>query len=256
VSTASATATSSTEPLPMFECRGVTAGYGPVTIIRSFDLAAAAGSVVAILGPNGAGKTTLLNTLAGLLPMQEGTVSIAGQTLKNGRPVAASHAGLVLVPDDRALFTSLTVHDNLKVARGKHATPVDHAFELFPALASRRKVTAGNLSGGEQQMLAVARALMQEPRVLLIDEMSMGLAPVIVESLLPRVRHIASETNAVVILVEQHVGLALEVADRAIILAHGQVSIDRPAAELRADRILVEDAYLGGTLPPEHLSSN
>jgi branched-chain amino acid transport system ATP-binding protein len=256
MNTASATVTSSTEPLPMFECRGVTAGYGPATIVRSFDLATAAGSVVAILGPNGAGKTTLLNTLAGLLPTQEGTVSIAGQVLKSGRPAAASRAGLVLVPDDRALFTTLSVLDNLKVARGKHATTVDHAFDLFPVLASRRKLTAGNLSGGEQQMLAVARALMQEPRVLLVDEMSMGLAPVIVESLLPMVRNIASETNAVVILVEQHVGLALEVADRAIILAHGQVSIDRPAVDLRADRILVEEAYLGGAVLPDHPSSN
>jgi branched-chain amino acid transport system ATP-binding protein len=256
VSTSSATVADSTAPLLMFECRGVTSGYGPVTIVRSFDLAAVADSVVAILGPNGAGKTTLLNTLAGLLPTQAGTVSVAGQVLKNGRPAAASRAGLVLVPDDRALFTTLTVHENLKVARGNHATTVDHAFDLFPGLASRRKVTAGNLSGGEQQMLAVARALMQEPRVLLIDEMSMGLAPVIVETLLPMVRNIANETHAVVILVEQHVELALEIADRAMILAHGQVSLDRPAGELRADRILIEDAYLGGKPHPEHPSSN
>ena len=153
----------------------------------------------------------------------------------------------MLVPDDRALFTTLTVEENLKAAQGKRKTTLDRAFELFPALVDRRKVTAGNLSGGEQQMLAVARALMQEPRVLLIDEMSMGLAPVIVEQLLPMVRQIADETNAVVVLVEQHVGLALEVADRALVLVHGEVSLDGPAAELLADPALLEAAYFGDT---------
>jgi branched-chain amino acid transport system ATP-binding protein len=150
-----------------------------------------------------------------------------------------------LVPDDRALFTTLTVMENLKAAKGKRKTTIDAVIELFPALGDRLKVTVGNLSGGEQQMLAVARALMQEPRVLLIDEMSMGLAPVIVERLLPTVRRIADETNAVVVLVEQHVGLALEIADRAVVLVHGEVALDRPASELRADSTLLETAYLG-----------
>ena len=229
----------------MFECSAVRAGYGDITIVPSFDLVAESGTVVAILGPNGAGKTTLLTTIAGLRAAQDGHVCVAGNTLKNGRAAAASKAGLVLVPDDRALFTHLTVHDNLKVARGKRKTPIDTAMEHFPALAKRTKVTAGNLSGGEQQMLAVARALMQEPRVLLIDEMSMGLAPVVVESLLPIVRRIAHDTGAVVILVEQHVGLALEVADRAMVLVHGSVSLDLPASELQADAGLLEAAYFG-----------
>jgi branched-chain amino acid transport system ATP-binding protein len=242
----------------LFECRDIKAGYGPVTIVPSFNLRADEDTVVAILGPNGAGKTTLLMTLAGLLPAQAGTVSVAGATLKNGRPVAAARAGLVLVPDDRSLFTTLTVYENLKAAKGKHDTAVDDALELFPALASRRTVTAANLSGGEQQMLAVARGLMQRPRVLLLDEMSMGLAPVIVEELLPMVRRIADETNAVVILVEQHAGLALEVADRAMVLVHGVVSLDRPAHEVRADSALLEAAYFGqvpaGSSPPcDHL---
>jgi branched-chain amino acid transport system ATP-binding protein len=237
---------------PLFTCSDIQAGYGPVTIVPSFDLTLHAGSVVAILGPNGAGKTTLLSTLAGLLPAQKGSVSIAGRTLKNGRPAAASRAGLVLIPDDRALFTTLTVEENLAAARGKHKINLDDVLELFPALQNRRKVTAGNLSGGEQQMLAVARALMQEPRVLLIDEMSMGLAPIIVEGLLPIVRRIADDTNAAVLLVEQHVGLALEVADRALVLVHGEVSLDRPAGELRSDMTVVEDAYFGSaTVGPD-----
>ena len=233
--------------MSLFECRNLKAGYGEITIIPTIDLDADAGTVVAILGPNGAGKTTLLTTLAGLLPAQGGTVTLDGHEIPNGRPAVASRSGIVLVPDDRALFTTLTVDENLKAAQGKRKTTVDSAFELFPALIERRKVTAGNLSGGEQQMLAVARALMQEPRVLLIDEMSMGLAPVIVEQLLPMVRRIADETNAVVILVEQHVGLALEVADRALVLVHGQVSLDGSAAELRADAALLEAAYFGAT---------
>jgi branched-chain amino acid transport system ATP-binding protein len=239
---------------PLLECRGIEAGYGAVRIVRSFDLTAEAGTVIAILGPNGAGKTTLLTTLAGLLPAQGGSVSIAGAELKNGRPAAAARAGLVLVPDDRALFTTLTVDENLRAARGKHATALDDVIDLFPALGQRRKVHAGDLSGGEQQMLAMARALMQEPRVLLIDEMSMGLAPVIVEKLLPMVRRIADESGAVVVLVEQHVGLALEVADRAMVLVHGAVALDRPCAELRRDPAVLEAAYFGGRLAADETS--
>ena len=238
--------TGSTQPgAPVFVCAGVQAGYGKVNVVRRFDLEAPAGTVVAVLGPNGAGKTTLLTTLAGLLPAQGGTVSIGGQVLKNGRAGVAARRGLVLVPDDRALFSGLTVDENLKAARGRHHTTLDQAFDRFPALAKRRKITAGDLSGGEQQMLAVARALMQEPRVLLIDEMSMGLAPVIVEELMPMVRRVADETGAVVVLVEQHVQLALGVADRAMVLVHGEVVLDRPAAELAKEPELLEAAYLG-----------
>ncbi len=229
-------------------CTGVKAGYGNIEVVRQFDLAAPGGSVVAVLGPNGAGKTTLLNTLTGLLPAQSGSVSVGGHILRNGRPADASDAGIVLVPDDRALFTALTVEENLLAARGRHRTTVDGAFDRFPALAARRKLAAVHLSGGEQQMLAVARALMQEPRVLLLDEMSMGLAPIIVEELMPMVRRVAEDTGAVVVLVEQHVHLALEVADRAIVLVHGEVVLDRTAAELAADPTLLESAYLGGTI--------
>lgn len=232
----------------VFVCTGIKAGYGSIEVVHQFDLTAVGGSVVAVLGPNGAGKTTLLNTLAGLLPALDGSVSVAGQTVKNGRPADASDAGIVLVPDDRSLFSALTVEENLLAARGRHGTTVDGAFDRFPALATRRRLTAGNLSGGEQQMLAVARALMQEPRVLLLDEMTMGLAPIIVEELMPMVRRVAEDTGAVVVLVEQHVHLALEVADRAMVLIHGEVVLDRTAAELAADPALLESAYLGGAI--------
>ncbi|MEQ6901575.1 ATP-binding cassette domain-containing protein [Nocardioides sp. YIM 152588] len=232
--------------VPLLECRGVRAGYGDITVVRELDLAAAPGSVVAVLGPNGAGKTTLLTTLAGLLKAQAGEVRIDGSPIRAGQPAAASAAGVVLVPDDRALFTTLTVEENIRAARGgRSRDALDRVFGWFPALADRRRLAAGSLSGGEQQMLAVARALVQDPRVLLVDEMSMGLAPVIVEDLMPMVRRVADDTGAVVVLVEQHVRLALEVADRGLVLVHGEVVLDRPAAELAADPDTLERAYLG-----------
>jgi branched-chain amino acid transport system ATP-binding protein len=227
------------------------AGYGRVNIVRPFDLAADAGTVVAILGPNGAGKTTLLSTMCGLLPRQGGTVLLEDRELKSGRAAAASRAGLVLVPDDRALFPSLSVRDNIRAACARRTDPTEEVLELFPALQPRWKLHAGALSGGEQQMLAVARALVQKPKVLLVDEMSMGLAPLIVEHLLPVVRRIADDRGAVVVLVEQHVGLALEVADEAIVLVHGEVVLRGSADDLRGNPNALEDAYLGGGGPTD-----
>jgi len=230
---------------PLLEVRGLATGYGAFSVIRSFDLAVEPGTVVGVLGPNGAGKTTLMLTLAGLLPRQRGEVVLDGKTLASGQPTAANRAGIVLVPDDRSLFSTLSVRENITVAgrRGSHG--LDDVLDLFPALRPRLDVSAGALSGGEQQMLAIARALVQKPRALLIDEMSMGLAPVIVEGLLPVVRRIADETGTVVVLVEQHVQLALEVSDQAVVLVHGEVVRSGPAAALAADRDGVEAAYLG-----------
>ena len=231
--------------VPILECREVTAGYGSVRVVRDVGFSLQEGSVLAILGPNGAGKSTLMNTLAGLLPRKGGEVIVEGKELRSGRPAEANRHGLVLVPDDRALFTSLTVRENLAIAKRSGGFGVDEAIELFPALGKRIKVSAGSLSGGEQQMLAVARALTLNPRALLIDEMSMGLAPVIVEELLPVVRRIADETNAVVVLVEQHVQLALEVADEALVIVHGGVRLRGRASEMAKNPALLEQAYLG-----------
>jgi branched-chain amino acid transport system ATP-binding protein len=231
----------------MLELRGLAAGYGGVTVVHPIDLSADEGSVIAVLGPNGAGKTTLLGTVAGLLPSQAGSVSVAGQIIKSGRPDVASRAGIVLVPDDRALFATLTVEENLTAA-ARRGAPIDTVVDLFPSLRTRWRLAAGALSGGEQQMLAIARALVQRPRVLLIDEMSMGLAPVIVEGLLPIVRRVSDEMGAVVVLVEQHVELALEVADQAFVLVHGDLMLTDSAENLRADRSRIETAYLGVAL--------
>jgi branched-chain amino acid transport system ATP-binding protein len=174
-----------------------------------------------------------------------GEVRVEGEVLARGSARAAARKGVVLVPDDRALFTGLTTRDNLALCRRRGGTTIEQVLDFFPSLRKRYKVEAGKLSGGEQQMLAVGRALMLDPRVLLIDELSMGLAPVIVEELLPIVRRVATETNAAVVLVEQHVRLALGVADHAVVLAHGATVLARPAAELIADPGVLERAYMG-----------
>jgi branched-chain amino acid transport system ATP-binding protein len=228
------------------QVHGLVAGYGKVPVVRDLDIVAPSGSVLAVLGPNGAGKSTVMLTLAGLLPRLGGEVLVNGERMPNGNASRANKSGLVLVPDNRALFPGLSVADNLTVAHRKGGVPVRDILEVFPSLEPRWKVAAGSLSGGEQQMLAVARALVQKPAVLLIDEMSMGLAPVIVEDLLPIVRRIADTTSATVILVEQHVRLALEVADAAIVLVHGEVTLRGSADTLRSDPGRLEAAYFGG----------
>jgi branched-chain amino acid transport system ATP-binding protein len=226
-------------------CSGLTAGHYGVAVVRNLDLDVPSGQVMAVLGPNGAGKTTLMMTLAGLLPRISGELSVDGKSLASGKPNQANTAGLVLVPDNRSLFNSLTVAEHISLARRTGGITAEAVAELFPALKPRWRVVAGSLSGGEQQMLAVARALVQKPKVLLIDEMSMGLAPVIVEDLLPIVRRIADDTGASVLLVEQHVRLALEVADEAIVLVHGDVTLRGSAQELATDPARLEAAYLG-----------
>lgn len=227
------------------ECRGVSAGYGRLTVVRDVSFSAAPGEVVALVGPNGAGKTTLLNCIAGFVHRHAGEVLVDGRPLPQGRSTVAARRGVGLVPDDRALFTRLSVKDNLAVARRRGSPPASSVLEYFPALERRWDVLAGNLSGGEQQMLAVARSLLREPRVLLVDEMSMGLAPLIVESLMPIVRNVADDLGSVVVLVEQHVRLALDVADRAVVLVHGQIQTQGAASDLADDVSRLEAAYLG-----------
>jgi branched-chain amino acid transport system ATP-binding protein len=229
---------------PAVQVEGLSAGYGRLAVVRDLDLCVDAGQILAVLGPNGAGKTTLLMTLAGFLTPLSGVVTIRGETISGGSPRKMNRAGVVLVPDKRALFTQLTPVENLELAAtGRNR--VSEVLELFPPLQARAKIRAGDLSGGEQQMLAVGRALVQDPKVLLIDEMSMGLAPAIVETLMPLIRSIADETAAAVILVEQHVHLALETADQGAVLVHGRVVAAGSAAQLRSDPVGLEAAYMG-----------
>jgi branched-chain amino acid transport system ATP-binding protein len=227
-------------------CTALDAGYGGKPVVRGFDLTVGQGEVVALLGPNGAGKTTVLLTLAGLIPKIGGDIAIAGEPVGRSSAASISKRGLVLVPDDRALFTTLTTRENLLLGKRKHGLDIDAVLAYFPELAKRLDVAAGMLSGGEQQMLAIGRALVQRPKVLLIDELSMGLAPVIVQSLLPIVRRAAGEMGAGVVLVEQHVHLALDIADRAVVLVHGRTALEGTAAELSGDDERLEHAYLGG----------
>jgi branched-chain amino acid transport system ATP-binding protein len=234
---------------PRIECTDLSGGYGTTTAFRDLDLAVEAGTIEALLGPNGAGKTTFLLTIAGFLPPQGGTVSVDGKALKTGRPGVASKAGIVLVPDKRNLFTTLTVEENLKAARHRGGPSPREMLDVFPALEKRWTLRAGALSGGEQQMLAMARALIQEPKVLLIDEMSMGLAPLIVKSLFDTVTRIATDHGCAVLLVEQHVNLALEVADSASVLNRGSIVLRGGARELLAEAEQLEAAYFGAMEP-------
>ncbi|WP_246636315.1 ABC transporter ATP-binding protein [Actinoplanes hulinensis] len=230
----------------MLRLDAVTAGYAGIPAVRDIGLSVASGEIVAMLGPNGAGKTTTLRTAAGILTPMTGTVAAFGRPLRR-RLEQNARAGLVLVPDTRGVFHSLTVRENLTLARRRRGDSLDDVLDLFPALRELMGRRCGQLSGGEQQMLAIAKALVHRPRVLLIDEMSMGLAPVAVQALLPSIRALADRFAVGVLLVEQHIDLALSIADRAVVLHHGRIVLTGPAAELRADRNAVAEAYFGAS---------
>ncbi len=231
---------------PVLRCTSLDVGYHRRPVVRNLNLEVSPGEILSILGANGAGKTTSLLAMAGLLRPFAGQVTIDGKPVSYKQPFRAARSGIQLVPSDRCLFTSLSVADNISFGRrGKEG--ISEALEYFPELEKRLRIPARALSGGEQQMLVLARAMVASPRVILIDELSTGLAPVVVQKILPVVRRIADEKQTAVILVEQHVHMALQVADRALVLAHGDVVLERPAAELRRDPHLLTESYLGRT---------
>jgi branched-chain amino acid transport system ATP-binding protein len=232
---------------------GLSAGYGVALAVRDATFSLERGKILSIVGPNGAGKTTLLLALSGLLKPTSGSVRLAGKDLTGLAAHKVAQSGMCLIPDDRGLFPDLTVGEHFRMAersavRRKRAAALstDQALESFPRLAGLRDRRCGLLSGGEQQMLAVAKVLLLTPDVLMVDELSLGLAPVIVQELLPALQRIARDTGMTMLIVEQHYELALAIADDAIVLSHGQTVLQGCASSMLADRRALESAYLGG----------
>jgi branched-chain amino acid transport system ATP-binding protein len=223
----------------ILEAQGLSAGYGAQPVIKDVNLVVNPGEVVALLGPNGAGKTTTLLALSGELPVMDGQVIVAGKATK--APLhRRAREGVAFVPAERAIFKSLSTRDNLRAA----SVTVPDALALFPELEPRLDVRAGLLSGGEQQMLTLARALARRPRLLLADELSLGLAPLVVKRLLEAVRRQADEEGTGVLLVEQHVRKALQYTDRGYVMRRGRLLLEGSVTELRGRLSEIEDSYL------------
>jgi branched-chain amino acid transport system ATP-binding protein len=233
---------------PLLSVAGLHAGYGATEILRGVDLAVGANEIVAVLGANGAGKSTLNRVLSGVVRPWRGTIAFAGAAIARERPAAIVRRGLVHVPEGRRIFPNMTVRENIDLGayrrgRARRATNRERVFASFPRLAERQGQCAGTLSGGEQQMLAIGRGLMAEPRLLILDEPSLGLSPLLVEELFALIRRL-HEQGIALLLVEQNVVQSLEVAQRAYILDNGRFVLEGSADKLRDDPA-IKRAYLG-----------
>ena len=233
----------------MLEVAGLDASYGPIQVLRGVDLRVDEGEMVVLLGANGAGKTTTIRAICQMVD-NKGSVRMGGHELVGRRPEKMAALGIAHVPQGRGTFPELTVEENLQVGayvrndRAEIRTDIDRSYTLFPRLGERRTQLAGSLSGGEQQMLAVARALMSRPKLLLLDEPSLGLAPLIIQDLFVRFDELNENEGVTMFIVEQNANLALDIADRAYVLEAGQIVLSGTAAELRANDA-VRRAYLG-----------
>ena len=233
----------------LLELRGVSSGYGRTRILQRVSLTVAGGEIVALIGANGAGKTTLLNTVMGLVELNEGEIAFDGQPIGRRPTPHIVRAGLAQVPERRQLFGAMTVEENLRLGAytrsdGGTASALEAQFEEFPILRERRYQSAATLSGGEQQMVAIARAMMSRPRLLLLDEPSLGLAPLIVARIMEQITALR-RAGGTVLVVEQNARAALAIADRGYVLENGRVVLEGTAADLLGNPA-VQDAYLGG----------
>jgi branched-chain amino acid transport system ATP-binding protein len=224
----------------VLEAQGVSSGYGRVPVVTSLDLQIRPGSIAALVGPNGAGKTTTVRTLAGILKPIEGEVRLAGKTTKQPLHVRAKQ-GLAYVSEERSVFMRMTVAENLRIAGADPRL----AYGLFPELERLRTRLVGLCSGGEQQMVALARVLARKPSVMLVDELSLGLAPLVIDRLLGAVRAAADDSGVGVLLVEQHIHKAVAIADHVYVLQRGSIAMHGPAAEMRTRIEDIENVYLG-----------
>jgi len=239
---------------PLLEVSDLHVGYGHVQAVRGVSLRVGEGQIVTLIGPNGAGKSSTLGAVAGLVRPERGSIRLAGREVSGLPSHRAVAEGVVLVPEGRAVLARMTVEENLQVAvEGSPRGEVDRLWEAleeqyrrFPVLGERRRQAAGTLSGGEQQMLAIARGLLARPRILLLDEPSMGLAPLLVRQIFDMVAQIHRE-GTTILLVEQNARLALELSDHAYVLERGQIAVEGPSKELAADP-RVQAAYLGGAV--------
>jgi branched-chain amino acid transport system ATP-binding protein len=227
---------------------GLTAGYGPVEVLHGLEFTVGEGEIVVILGANGAGKTTAMRSISGMIS-RHGSIEFDGADISHARPDAIVRAGISQVPQGRGTFTDLTVEDNLLTGgytiKGSISADLERWYDLFPRLAERRGQKAGSLSGGEQQMLAVARAMMNRPKMLLCDEPSLGLAPLITKELFRVLGTLRDDHNMSLLIVEQNAGMALALADRAYVLETGSIVATGTGDELLADDT-IKEAYLGG----------
>jgi branched-chain amino acid transport system ATP-binding protein len=234
--------------MPLLELQGVTGGYGPVRVLHGIDLTVEEGEVAVVLGANGAGKTTTLRAISGIIH-GGGDITFSGRRISGSRPEAVAKAGIAHVPQGRGTFAEFTVDENLRVGAvtrrdGDVAADIERWYEQFPRLGERRNQAAGSMSGGEQQMLAIARAMMSRPRLVLLDEPSLGLAPIVTQDLFQRLGQINREQGMTLLVVEQNANLALDIGHRGYVLESGRIATSGPAQDLKTDEA-VRKAYLG-----------
>lgn len=232
----------------MLEVSGLRAGYGEVEVLRGIDISVKSGEIVAVLGSNGVGKTTLNKVLSGVLSARSGSITFEGKTLTSAKSTAIVEAGLIQVPEGRKIFPNMNVRENLELgsyrrAKNNRATNLERVFATFPRLRERMGQAAGTLSGGEQQMLAIGRGMMAEPRLLILDEPSLGLSPLLVEEMFTLIRKLNTD-GMPIMLVEQNVVQSLEIASRAYIIENGVVTMAGTAESIASDPEL-KRAYLG-----------